>query len=279
MATTAKTATKPVTFTIKSEVGYGLYEVTIVKGESIRIRCSKVVGSRPVGTFTIWSSAGGAKWSKDPAILEAIKGRGREFESGLGRLLAAKEYGVAGDMLEDIGVDRAAIGPHSTIYATEDCENIERKHDITCRIGDLAEYHSYNLSYIGRIVSITDKTVTIKDSDETRRLKLDEFCWRNYNGIENKLNCAMTKNQWRMLEILDTWGGMGTIEVEIQWGDYDFGDTEADERKGWAVCRLVVAGLMRTLIAKGYADDSDGYDITDAGRAALERHGKRKVKH
>lgn len=88
----------------------------------------------------------------------------------------------------------------------------------------------------------------------------------------------MTSKQWRMSEILDSWGGMGTIEVEIQWGDYDFGDTEADEAKGWRTCRLVVAGLIRSLVRKGYAtDDENGYDITENGRAILAKHQKRKT--
>ena len=50
-------------------------------------------------------------------------------------------------------------------------------------IGDMAEYDSYNLSYYGEIVSITEKTVTIKQkySDRKSRLKLEDFAWRNYN--------------------------------------------------------------------------------------------------
>jgi hypothetical protein len=50
-------------------------------------------------------------------------------------------------------------------------------------LGDFAEYDSYNLSYIGEIVSITEKTVTIRPQYETtkRRLSLSDFCWRNYN--------------------------------------------------------------------------------------------------
>jgi hypothetical protein len=90
----------------------------------------------------------------------------------------------------------------------------------------------------------------------------------------------MTANQWRMLAILDRWGSGGTMEVEIQYGDEsglpDFGDSEADEAKAWRVNRLVVAGLVRSLVAKGYAtDDEDGYGITDAGRALLKKRAAR----
>lgn len=58
----------------------------------------------------------------------------------------------------------------------------------TFRVGDMAEYDSYNLHYFGRITSITNKTVTIldyPDSDGVRsrkhRLDLHTFCWRNFS--------------------------------------------------------------------------------------------------
>jgi len=56
----------------------------------------------------------------------------------------------------------------------------------TFKIGDWAEYDSYNLSYTGIIRSITEKTVTIEaypDSQNARkhRLKISQFCWRNWN--------------------------------------------------------------------------------------------------
>lgn len=54
------------------------------------------------------------------------------------------------------------------------------------KFGDKAEYDSYNMSYIGTITGITEKTVTITPypnhiNPETRRLKISEFCWRNWN--------------------------------------------------------------------------------------------------
>jgi len=50
-------------------------------------------------------------------------------------------------------------------------------------IGDTAEYDSFNLSYTGKIVSITAKTVTIQPplNDKKRRLKIDTFQWRNWD--------------------------------------------------------------------------------------------------
>jgi len=56
-----------------------------------------------------------------------------------------------------------------------------KDYDVTFHIGDQAEYGSYNLSYYGKITSITEKTVTIKEDDGTgHRLSLAEFAWRNY---------------------------------------------------------------------------------------------------
>ena len=59
-------------------------------------------------------------------------------------------------------------------------------------IGDTAEYDSYNLSYTGKIVKITDKAVTIvaypgSTIEKTYRLDIASFCWRNF-----KFNAAET---------------------------------------------------------------------------------------
>ena len=46
---------------------------------------------------------------------------------------------------------------------------------------------SYNLHYLGEITKITDKAVTIvaykgnKGMEQTHRLNLNEFCWRNWD--------------------------------------------------------------------------------------------------
>lgn len=56
--------------------------------------------------------------------------------------------------------------------------------DRTYRIGDHAEYHSYNFSYHGPIVSIGEKTVTIAEpyrDAKKHRLSLERFCWRNWD--------------------------------------------------------------------------------------------------
>lgn len=85
----------------------------------------------------------------------------------------------------------------------------------------------------------------------------------------------LTEGQWRMLEILDRWGGHGTCEVECQWGRYDFGVGEAADRRDFSTTRLVCVNLVRSLVKRGYATinatDSCGYDITDLGREVLAR--------
>ena len=60
----------------------------------------------------------------------------------------------------------------------------------TFHLGDKAEYDSYNLSYIGTITKISDKSVTITedrgrcfhtDKPRVHRLDLHQFAWRNYD--------------------------------------------------------------------------------------------------
>lgn len=89
----------------------------------------------------------------------------------------------------------------------------------------------------------------------------------------------MTDKQWRMLDVLDHWGGMGTIEVTINFGEYDYGDSEAEEAKGWRITNFVVQNMIRSLVKKGYAsDDENGYDITEKGRELLAKHRERTKK-
>jgi hypothetical protein len=68
---------------------------------------------------------------------------------------------------------------------------VQRKDELPKKfsIGDEAEYDSYNLKYTGNIVSITEKTVTIKPKYENknRRLKIDTFSWRNWNFDSEKV--------------------------------------------------------------------------------------------
>lgn len=61
--------------------------------------------------------------------------------------------------------------------------------DVTYGMGDTAEYDSWNLSYMGEIMSITPKTVTIRETHpgaKKHRLKVAEFVSRNAGGLESK---------------------------------------------------------------------------------------------
>ena len=66
-------------------------------------------------------------------------------------------------------------------------------YDKTFKIGDPAEYHSYNLKYVGKITNIGPKTVTIvhypdDPSSKKTRLTLAEFAWRNYDFDLDRIN-------------------------------------------------------------------------------------------
>ena len=54
------------------------------------------------------------------------------------------------------------------------------------RVGDIAEYDSYNLSYTAPIKSITTKNVIFDTGSrfnrkETKRLTVETFAWRNHS--------------------------------------------------------------------------------------------------
>lgn len=59
--------------------------------------------------------------------------------------------------------------------------------DKTFKIGDLAQYDSYNLIYCGKIRSIGNKTVTIADGDEVKRLNFWSFINKNWNYDLHKI--------------------------------------------------------------------------------------------
>ena len=62
-------------------------------------------------------------------------------------------------------------------------DRCEKTYDITFSMGDTAEYDSYNLIYLGTIVSIGAKTVTIRHdrSKQTTRLSIDQFNAKNWD--------------------------------------------------------------------------------------------------
>lgn len=70
------------------------------------------------------------------------------------------------------------------------------------KLGDPAEYGSYNLSYYGPITAITEKTVEISErrqgGGKKHRLDLHTFDWRNHDFNADK---AAAKNADTMLYI------------------------------------------------------------------------------
>lgn len=75
--------------------------------------------------------------------------------------------------------DKATI----QIFYTDYDQQVKRGRKFS--VGDVAEWGSYNISYTGRILAITNNTVTISHHESNRvdgqkhRLKLHQFCWRN----------------------------------------------------------------------------------------------------
>ena len=75
----------------------------------------------------------------------------------------------------------------ATDYAVEIVKNksiVIYKNDVlvnSFNLGDTAEYNSYNLSYTGNIVAISDKRIVIESYGRRYSLDLNTFCWRNYN--------------------------------------------------------------------------------------------------
>lgn len=81
----------------------------------------------------------------------------------------------------------AEITPGKSITVTREGHESNR-----FEIGDWAEYDSWNLRYTGIIRSITEKTVTIEaypnsSLSKKYRLKIDTFCWRNYDFDSGKV--------------------------------------------------------------------------------------------
>ena len=70
--------------------------------------------------------------------------------------------------------------------------------DITFKIGDYAEYDSYNLKYTGKITAIGPKTVTIQERPGTcnaknHKLSIYAFSWRNWNYDGKKIAAHNTE--------------------------------------------------------------------------------------
>ena len=71
------------------------------------------------------------------------------------------------------------------VYGNYGGQRQYRPYSVTFKLGDSAEYDSYNLIYLGTITKITEKAVTIvayhgTRNAETHRLDLYKFARKNY---------------------------------------------------------------------------------------------------
>jgi hypothetical protein len=70
--------------------------------------------------------------------------------------------------------------------------------DLSFKVGDRAVYGSFNLTYTGIIVSIGEKTVTIREpyshDSKCHRLQFSEFAWRNWDYDAEKI--AKRNSEW-----------------------------------------------------------------------------------
>lgn len=98
-------------------------------------------------------------------MTKARKHLGVEYPS------TASEYAVVVEKNKSIAIFREKNG------TVEVCAKFN--------LGDKAEYDSYNLRYLGEILSISNNTVTIVKkrgvSNKSYRLSMHEFCYRNYD--------------------------------------------------------------------------------------------------
>lgn len=71
--------------------------------------------------------------------------------------------------------------------------------DKTFKIGDWAEYDSYNLTYHGTITQIGKNTVTIlpRQGERATRLDLYTFCWRNWDfNLQERIRANAIEAQY-----------------------------------------------------------------------------------
>lgn len=83
----------------------------------------------------------------------------------------------------------ATVVPNRSIRVHSDDGSI----DLTFEVGDTAEADSWNLSYLGPIVAISKKTVTIEALGRRRRLTIGTFVCRNHEPTSNK---SQRNSEW-----------------------------------------------------------------------------------
>jgi hypothetical protein len=157
-----------------------VYNADVVIGESIRIFGKKRNGQEITGK-RVWSGAG--FWSQDHGDwIETVQDHPELIAILSARDAGDPSYvkGMVGDWCIEHGADASL--PFDSLNLVNTYIPKYEEFDRTFYIGDRAVEGSYNLIYIRPITKIAAKTVTVEMySEETRRMSLYEFCWRNWD--------------------------------------------------------------------------------------------------
>lgn len=72
--------------------------------------------------------------------------------------------------------------------------------DITFKVGDIVEYDSYNLRYLGKIEKITEKRITVQPRYGATRKSMDlyTFAWRNYKFDLEQANAENARTSYEI---------------------------------------------------------------------------------
>lgn len=203
-ATTAKNSKSNKTVCVQFASEYDRqrsYEVVICPGESIEITATGVKRELSDTAVIAHLSRIPGNGVGSPLVFNELSDwfwkLSYDEKCELGELLADEQEGVAKDWIEDHGGFREWSFLLGFTARVVDVPFTETR---TFHIGDQAEHSSFNLSYYDEILSITDKTVTFRDSGasnktKTKRLTITKFVEYNWNF---SLQAAQKRNrEWQ----------------------------------------------------------------------------------
>lgn len=165
----------------KHEEPYFHASADIVPGKSMTLRWQELVSRS--NADVVAELQGKTQDETAHALLQTIGAQqSGNYDGALWQILA--------DRYDDVGQSDLAIWCRSFIQEKYGMVRLpsEHEHERNWQVGDTAEYDSYNLSYYGKIVSITDKTVVVEEQryghgrkPARHRLDLYRFATRNRN--------------------------------------------------------------------------------------------------
>jgi hypothetical protein len=99
---------------------------------------------------------------------------------------------------------RVLVGHHADIepkkwirlYGHESNHVTPHDYDITFKVGDVAVYGGFNLTYTGTIVGIDEKTVRIREAHDKQMHTLDIATFSNWNRDFDLEKIAKHNNEW-----------------------------------------------------------------------------------